>query len=98
MTRRHRKSREITPIVETVCKNYKEITGRDPQISGRQGAADTRFLNLLCRHPNRDLRPGFDRGHACQRRVRVRSTTIITSIKVMALSICDWCGVEGQEA
>src|SRR6478736_6972547 len=39
------------PIVETVCKNYKEITGRDPQISGRQGAADTRFLNLYADTP-----------------------------------------------
>ena len=30
------------PIVATVCKNYKEITGKDPQISGRQGAVRSR--------------------------------------------------------
>ena len=83
-------------IVETVCKNYKEITGRDPQISGRQGAADTRFLNLYADTPTVIFGPGSTAVmHANDEYVSIDD--YITSIKVMALSIADWCGVEGQE-
>jgi len=45
-------------IVQVVSKNYKEITGRDPEISGRQGAADTRFLNLYGNTPTVIFGPG----------------------------------------
>ena len=84
-------------IVETVCKNYKEITGRDPQISGRQGAADTRFLNLYANTPTVIFGPGSTAVmHADDEYVSIDD--YMTSIKVMALSICDWCGVEGQGA
>ena len=80
-------------IVETVCKNYKEITGRDPQISGRQGAADTRFLNLYANTPTVIFGPGSTAVmHADDEYVSIDD--YMTSIKVMALSICDWCGVE----
>jgi acetylornithine deacetylase len=84
-------------IVETVCKNYKEITGRDPQISGRQGAADTRFLNLYANTPTVIFGPGSTAVmHANDEYVSIDD--YITSIKVMALSIADWCGVEGRDA
>ena len=84
-------------IVETVCKNYKEITGRDPQISGRQGAADTRFLNLYANTPTVIFGPGSTAVmHADDEYVSIDD--YMTSIKVMALSICDWCGVEGPGA
>ena len=84
-------------IVETVCKNYKEITGRDPQISGRQGAADTRFLNLYADTPTVIFGPGSTAVmHADDEYVSIDD--YMTSIKVMALSICDWCGVEGPGA
>ena len=85
------------PIVETVCKNYKEITGRDPQISGRQGAADTRFLNQYANTPTVIFGPGSTAVmHADDEYVSIDD--YMTAIKVMALSICDWCGVEGQPA
>jgi acetylornithine deacetylase len=81
------------PIVETVCKNYTEITGREPEISGRQGAADTRFLNLYGNTPTVIFGPGSTAVmHADDEYVSIED--YITSIKVMALSICDWCGVE----
>jgi acetylornithine deacetylase len=84
-------------IVQTVCNNYKEITGRHPQISGRQGAADTRFLNLYANTPTVIFGPGSTAVmHANDEYVSIDD--YITSIKVMALSICDWCGVEGQRA
>jgi acetylornithine deacetylase len=82
------------PIVETVCKSYKEITGRDPEVSGRQGAADTRFLNRYANTPTVIFGPGSTAVmHADDEYVSVDD--YLTAIKVMALSICDWCGVDG---
>ncbi len=82
------------PIVETVCKNYKEITGRDPEISGRQGAADTRFLNLYANTPTVIFGPGSTAVmHADDEYVAIDD--YIAAIKVMGLSIYDWCGIEG---
>jgi acetylornithine deacetylase len=81
------------PIVETVSRNYKEITGRDPEISGRQGAADTRFLNRYANTPTVIFGPGSTAVmHADDEYVSIDD--YLTSIKVMALSICDWCGVD----
>jgi acetylornithine deacetylase len=81
------------PIVETVCKNYKEITGRDPEVSGRQGAADTRFLNQYANTPTVIFGPGSTAVmHADDEYVSIDD--YITAIKVMALSICDWCGAD----
>ena len=72
------------PIVETVCKNYTEITGREPEISGRQGAADTRFLNLYGNTPTVIFGPGSTAVmHADDEYVSIED--YITSIKVMAL-------------
>jgi acetylornithine deacetylase len=83
------------PIVETVCRNYKEITGRNPEISGRQGAADTRFLNRYANTPTVIFGPGSTAiMHADDEYVSIDD--YMTSIKVMALSICDWCGVDGR--
>jgi acetylornithine deacetylase len=81
------------PIVATVSKNYKEITGRDPEISGRQGAADTRFLNLYGHTPTVIFGPGSTAVmHSDDEYVSIED--YITAIKVMALSIYDWCGAE----
>jgi len=81
------------PIVATVCKNYKEITGRDPEISGRQGAADTRFLNLYANTPTVIFGPGSTAVmHADDEYVSIDD--YMAAIKVMALSICDWCGTD----
>ena len=81
------------PIVETVCRSYMEITGQDPEISGRQGAADTRFLNQYAHTPTVIFGPGSTAVmHSNDEYVSIAD--YITAIKVMALSICDWCGVE----
>jgi len=81
------------PIVQTVCRSYREITGQDPQISGRQGAADTRFLNQYANTPTVIFGPGSTAVmHSNDEYVSIAD--YITSIKVMALSIYDWCGVE----
>ena len=59
------------PIVQTVCKNYTEVTGREPEISGRQGAADTRFLNLYGDTPTVIFGPGSTAVMHCRRRIRL---------------------------
>lgn len=82
------------PIVETVCKNYTEITGRKPEISGRQGAADTRFLNLYANTPTVIFGPGSTAVmHADDEYVSIDD--YLSAIKVMALSIYDWCDSAG---
>ncbi|WP_374832567.1 ArgE/DapE family deacylase [Paenochrobactrum pullorum] len=81
------------PIVDLVSKNYTELTGKQPVISGRQGAADTRFLNLYADTPTVIFGPGSTAVmHANDEYVSIED--YITSIKVMALCIYDWCGAE----
>ncbi|HQS07914.1 MAG TPA: ArgE/DapE family deacylase [Xanthobacteraceae bacterium] len=81
------------PIVDIVSKTYTEISGHQPIISGRQGAADTRFLNLYADTPTVIFGPGSTAVmHSNDEYVSIED--YITAIKVMALSIYDWCGVE----
>jgi acetylornithine deacetylase len=81
------------PIVQTVRHSYREVVGRDPQISGRQGAADTRFLNEYANTPTVIFGPGSTSVmHATDEYVVMDD--YITAIKVVALSVCDWCQVE----
>lgn len=78
-------------IVDTVSRVYSEITGKTPEISGRQGAADTRFLNLYADTPTVIFGPGSTAVmHSNDEYVSIED--YITAIKVMALSIYDWCG------
>jgi acetylornithine deacetylase len=79
------------PIVSTVSRNYAEVTGQQAEISGRQGAADTRFLNLYGHTPTVIFGPGSTAVmHSDDEYVSIDD--YITAIKVMALSIYDWCG------
>jgi acetylornithine deacetylase len=79
--------------VQTVCRNYKQVIGRQPEISGRQGAADTRFLNRYANTPTVIFGPGSTAVmHANDEYVSIDD--YLTAIKVVALSICDWCGVD----
>jgi acetylornithine deacetylase len=81
------------PIVDLVSRNYTELTGKQPVISGRQGAADTRFLNLYAHTPTVIFGPGSTAVmHANDEYVSIAD--YITSIKVMALCIYEWCGAE----
>lgn len=81
------------PIVTTLVDTFKEVTGKDPEISGRQGAADTRFLINNGDTPTVIFGPGPTAVmHANDEYVNIDD--YITAIKVYALSICDWCGVE----
>lgn len=77
-------------IVDTLSRIYTEVTGKEPVISGRQGAADTRFLNSYGATPTVIFGPGSTAVmHSDDEYVSIDD--YITSIKVMALSIYDWC-------
>jgi acetylornithine deacetylase len=81
------------PIVQTVTNSFREVVGRDPEISGRQGAADTRFLNEYGATPTVIFGPGSTSVmHATNEYVSIDD--YIAAIKVVALSICDWCQAE----
>jgi acetylornithine deacetylase len=81
------------PIVETVSRCYTEVTGKQAVISGRQGAADTRFLNLYGKTPTVIFGPGSTAVmHADDEWVSIDD--YMTAIKVMALSVYDWCNAE----
>ncbi|PVH28464.1 ArgE/DapE family deacylase [Pararhodobacter oceanensis] len=81
------------PVVDLVSSAYTEITGKQPEISGRQGAADTRFLNEYADTPTVIFGPGSTAVmHSNDEYVSIDD--YITSIKVMALCLMDWCGVE----
>ncbi|MDA7948777.1 MAG: ArgE/DapE family deacylase [Hyphomicrobiaceae bacterium] len=78
------------PIVTTLVDCFKEVTGKDPEISGRQGAADTRFLINNGDTPTVIFGPGPTAVmHANDEYVDIDD--YMTAIKVYALSICEWC-------
>ena len=78
------------PVVQTLINSYREVVGRDPEVSGRQGAADTRFLNEYGNTPTVIFGPGSTSVmHATDEYVSIDD--YLTAIKVLALSIWDWC-------
>ena len=81
------------PIVTTVASAYTAATGQEAEISGRQGAADTRFLNGFSNIPTVIFGPGLtSQMHANNEWVAVED--LIDATKTLALSIYDWCGAE----
>ena len=81
-----------SPIVQTVARKFRELTGKEPEISGREGAADIRFLNLPGQTPTVIFGPGkTEQMHANNEWVLVDD--VIMATKILAASILDWCGV-----
>lgn len=78
------------PIVKAVSHNFKEVTHRDPIISGRNGAADTRHLSKYGDTPTVIFGPGpTDQMHAANEWVYIDD--VIAATKVLALTILEWC-------
>jgi acetylornithine deacetylase len=78
------------PIVNTVQKAFSFITGHDPVISGRMGAADTRFLIHHGNTPTVIFGPGVTaQMHAVNEFVPAENLLMAT--KVIALAIHSWC-------
>ena len=81
------------PIIRTVASCFEQVTGSTPEISGRQGAADTRFL-IGAGIPTAIFGPGSTaQMHANDEWVSLRDLHDAT--KTIALAVAAWCGVAG---
>ncbi len=79
-------------IVKSLKSTYETVLGAQPNISGRTGAADIRFLNKYAHTPTVIFGPGpTDQMHATNEYARVDDLTAAT--KVYALTMLDWCGI-----
>jgi acetylornithine deacetylase len=80
------------PIVETLKDKFQEVTGRIPPVTGRQGAADIRYLIKYGHTPTVIFGPGLtEQMHANNEWVDIDD--VITATKTLSLTIMDWCGV-----
>jgi acetylornithine deacetylase len=78
------------PIVDAVGRSFRQVTGREPILSARMGASDTRFLIPLGHTPTVIFGPGpTSQMHAMNEHVPVEN--VITATKVLALAVHDWC-------
>jgi len=81
------------PIVKTVSQKFALVTGRQPQITGRQGAADTRYLIKYGSTPTVIFGPGLtEQMHATNEWVDINY--LVDATKILSLTIMDWCGYE----
>jgi acetylornithine deacetylase len=78
------------PIVSTLANDFREVTGEEPVLSGRMGAADTRFLIRHGDTPTVIFGPGVTaQMHATNEWLPLENLLIAT--KTLALAIHDWC-------
>ncbi len=81
------------PIVTTLSQKFKYVTGGNPQITGRQGAADTRYLIKYGSTPTVIFGPGLtEQMHATNEMANIKD--LITATKILALTMMEWCGYE----
>ncbi len=81
------------PIVATLSERFKDVVGQEPQITGRQGAADTRYLIKYGDTPTVIFGPGLtEQMHATNEWVNLDD--VVTATKILALTIMDWCGYQ----
>lgn len=82
-----------SPIVKTLSKSFESIMDEKAIISGREGAADIRFLNKYGDTPTVIFGPGrTEQMHANNEWVAIED--YLNSIKILILTIIDWCGVQ----
>ena len=81
------------PIVKMVSQKFAFVCGQEPQITGRQGAADTRYLIKYANTPTVIFGPGLtEQMHANNEWVDIDN--LITATQTVALTILEWCGYE----
>lgn len=82
-----------SPIVQTLCRLFKEVSGREPIMSGREGAADIRHLNRYGETPTVIFGPGMtEQMHANNEWVSVKD--LVAATQILAVTLLDWCGGE----
>ncbi|MEM3598012.1 MAG: ArgE/DapE family deacylase [Candidatus Hadarchaeum sp.] len=78
------------PICRTLATAFKDVTGKEAMVSGREGAADTRFLIKYGMTPTVIFGPGKTaQMHATDEWVSIED--VITAVKTIALTMADWC-------
>jgi acetylornithine deacetylase len=81
------------PIVTALSEKFRAVTGRTPPITGRQGAADIRYLIKYGQTPTVIFGPGpTEQMHATDE--WVKTDDLIAATKTLALTIMEWCEVE----
>jgi acetylornithine deacetylase len=81
------------PVVKTLSERFRRIMGREPEITGRQGAADIRYLIKYGQTPTVIFGPGMtEQMHANGEWVDVND--VINATKILALTVLDWCGYQ----
>ena len=84
-----------SPIVQELCRSFEREMGVQPVISGREGAADIRHLNTYGDTPTVIFGPGrTEQMHANNEWVGVED--YLNSIRILARTIIEWCGVEDE--
>jgi acetylornithine deacetylase len=79
------------PIVTTLSQNFKDLMGKAPQVTGRQGAADTRYLIRYGHTPAVIFGPGLtEQMHSTNEWVDLND--VVTATQILALTVMDWCG------
>jgi acetylornithine deacetylase len=80
------------PIVGMLTESMKTVTGQYPPVTGRQGAADTRYLIEYGGTPTVIFGPGpTEQMHATDEWVDLDD--LIAGTKALALTIMEWCAV-----
>jgi acetylornithine deacetylase len=78
------------PIMQVMQSNFQQALNRQPVISGRMGAADTRFLIRSGHTPTVIFGPGVTaQMHAMNENVPVKN--LVEATKVIALTMWQWC-------
>lgn len=81
-----------SPIVLSLCDSFTEVMGKEPEMEGRQGAADIRHLVKYGDTPTVIFGPGLtEQMHANSEYVRIED--YLNAIKILAHTIIDWCQV-----
>jgi acetylornithine deacetylase len=76
-----------------MSERFRQVQGRDPQITGRQGAADIRYLIKYGETPTVIFGPGMtEQMHASNEWVNTED--VMTATKVLALTTLAWCGYQ----
>jgi acetylornithine deacetylase len=80
------------PICETLKKSFIKVNGRFPTVKGHEGGADSRFLIKYGNTPTVLFGPGtISQMHAIDEWVPIQN--VISAVKVIAITILDWCGL-----
>lgn len=79
-------------IVQTLSQQFVKVMGKEPVISGREGAADIRFMNRYGNTPTVIFGPGMtEQMHANNEWVNIDD--LIQSTKILAHTILEWCQI-----